>query len=88
MRPRASALPETFLCFHTVFQKIRETLRNFDMSPSLMFCHIAFFLVFLVFSAALHAAPPKEALLIANGKYSHFAGLAHPPRSCFFVMCL
>jgi Tfp pilus assembly protein PilF len=43
-----------------------------------MFCHIAFFLVFLVFSAALHAAPPKEALLIANGKYSHFAGLAHP----------
>jgi formylglycine-generating enzyme required for sulfatase activity len=22
--------------------------------------------------------PPKEALLIANGKYSHFAGLAHP----------
>ena len=31
-----------------------------------------------LFSAALHAAPPKEALLIANGKYSHFAGLAHP----------
>jgi len=30
------------------------------------------------FSAALHAAQPKEALLIANGKYSHFAGLAHP----------
>jgi sulfatase modifying factor 1 len=29
-------------------------------------------------SAALHAALPKEALLIANGKYSHFAGLAHP----------
>ncbi len=24
------------------------------------------------------ATPPKEALLIANGKYSHFAGLAHP----------
>jgi uncharacterized caspase-like protein len=24
------------------------------------------------------AVPPKEALLIANGKYSHFAGLAHP----------
>ena len=43
-----------------------------------MFRRIAFFLVFLVFSAALHAAPPKEALLIANGKYSHFAGLAHP----------
>lgn len=35
------------------------------------------FLLFL--SAALHAAPPKEALLIANGKYSHFAGLAHHP---------
>ena len=34
--------------------------------------------VMLVFSAALHAAPPKEALLIANGKYSHFSGLAHP----------
>ncbi len=31
-----------------------------------------------LFSAALHAAPPKEALLIANGKYSHFAGLANP----------
>jgi formylglycine-generating enzyme required for sulfatase activity len=66
------------LCFHTVFQKIRETLRNFDMTPSLMFRRIAFILVFLAFSAALHAAPPKEALLIANGKYSHFAGLAHP----------
>ena len=33
----------------------------------------------LILSAALHAAPPKEALLIANGKYYHFAGLAHPP---------
>jgi hypothetical protein len=43
-----------------------------------MFRHIAFFLVFMVFSAALHAAPPKEALLIANGKYSHFAGVANP----------
>ena len=43
-----------------------------------MFRRIAFFLVFLLFSAALHAAQPKEALLIANGKYSHFAGLAHP----------
>jgi formylglycine-generating enzyme required for sulfatase activity len=43
-----------------------------------MFRHISFFLVFLVSSAALHAAQPKEALLIANGKYSHFAGLAHP----------
>ena len=43
-----------------------------------MFRRIAFFLVFLVFSAALHAAQPKEALLIANGKYSHFAGLANP----------
>jgi sulfatase modifying factor 1 len=40
----------------------------------------AFFLLTFSFllSAALHAAPPKEALLIANGKYSHFAGLAHP----------
>jgi TPR repeat protein len=43
-----------------------------------MFRRIAFFLVFLLFSAVLHAAQPKEALLIANGKYSHFAGLAHP----------
>jgi sulfatase modifying factor 1 len=42
--------------------------------------HTSYFalLAFLVFSAALHAAPPKEALLIANGKYSHFAGLANP----------
>jgi sulfatase modifying factor 1 len=42
--------------------------------------HTSYFahLAFLVFSAALHAAQPKEALLIANGKYSHFAGLANP----------
>ena len=78
VRPRASALLETFLCFHTVFQKICETLPNFDISPSLMFHRIAFILVFLVFSTDLHAAQPKEALLIANGKYSHFAGLANP----------
>lgn len=36
-------------------------------------------LAFLFISVSLHAASPKEALLIANGKYSHFAGLAHPP---------
>jgi hypothetical protein len=34
--------------------------------------------IVLTFSFLLHAAPPKEALLIANGKYSHFAGLANP----------
>ena len=35
--------------------------------------------LFLLFSAAaMGAIPPKEALLIANGKYSHFAGLSHP----------
>ena len=28
--------------------------------------------------AEVSTKPPKEALLIANGKYSHFAGLAHP----------
>ena len=28
--------------------------------------------------AEVSTRPPKEALLIANGKYSHFAGLAHP----------
>ena len=43
-----------------------------------MFCRLGCFLALLVFSVALHAAPQKEALLIANGKYSHFAGLAHP----------
>ncbi|NBS77574.1 MAG: caspase family protein, partial [Betaproteobacteria bacterium] len=43
-----------------------------------MFRRIACLLALLVFSAVVHAAPPKEALLIANGKYSHFAGLAHP----------
>ena len=37
-----------------------------------------YFLVYLVLSVSAIAAPPKEALLIANGKYSHFAGLAHP----------
>lgn len=37
------------------------------------------FLALLAFcSTAMGAVPPKEALLIANGKYSHFAGLAHP----------
>jgi formylglycine-generating enzyme required for sulfatase activity len=47
--------------------------------------HISYFplpalssLILLTFSFLLHAAQPKEALLIANGKYSHFAGLAHP----------
>lgn len=34
--------------------------------------------ILLTFSFLLHAAQPKEALLIANGKYSHFAGLANP----------
>jgi TPR repeat protein len=42
--------------------------------------HSAFRLLTFSFllSSVLHAAQPKEALLIANGKYSHFAGLAHP----------
>ena len=43
-----------------------------------MFCRLVCFLALLAFSVALYAAPQKEALLIANGKYSHFAGLAHP----------
>lgn len=34
--------------------------------------------ILLTFSFLLHASQPKEALLIANGKYSHFAGLANP----------
>jgi hypothetical protein len=38
----------------------------------------AFLLILLCSSAAVFAAQPKEALLIANGKYSHFAGLANP----------
>jgi hypothetical protein len=29
-------------------------------------------------ATAMGAIAPKEALLIANGKYSHFAGFAHP----------
>ncbi len=37
-----------------------------------------FLLILLCLSAAVFAAQPKEALLIANGKYSHFAGLANP----------
>jgi TPR repeat protein len=37
----------------------------------------AFFLLTFCLTA-MGATPPKEALLIANGKYSHFAGLAHP----------
>jgi len=43
-----------------------------------MFRRIACLLALLVFSAVAHAAPPKEALLIANGKYAHFAGLGNP----------
>jgi formylglycine-generating enzyme required for sulfatase activity len=39
---------------------------------------IARLLLFLGLAVAAQAAAPKEALLIANGKYSHFAGLAHP----------
>lgn len=31
-----------------------------------------------VLNGLIHAAPPKEALLIANGKYSHIPSLAHP----------
>ena len=46
--------------------------------PIALKSHNAFLLILLCFSAALHAAPPKEALLIANGKYSHFTGLANP----------
>ncbi len=46
--------------------------------PFTLKSHNAFLLILLCFSAAVFAAPPKEALLIANGKYSHFAGLAHP----------
>jgi hypothetical protein len=56
--------------------------------PFALKSHNTVLLILLCFSAALHAAQPKQALLIGNGKYSHFAGLAHPPRSCFFVMCL
>ena len=43
-----------------------------------MFRRIACLLALLVFSAVAHAAPPKEALLIANGKYAHFSGLGNP----------
>jgi peptidyl-prolyl cis-trans isomerase C len=55
-------------------------MRNHTDSCSLARFGIAgFFLALLVFSSpAMGATPPKEALLIANGKYSHFAGLAHP----------
>ena len=38
----------------------------------------AFLLMLLCFSAAVFAAQPKEALLIANGKYSHFPNLENP----------
>jgi hypothetical protein len=39
-----------------------------------------YFLPLILFfcASAMGATPPKEALLIANGKYTHFAGLAHP----------
>jgi hypothetical protein len=40
--------------------------------------HTSAFLLFTFCLTAIGATPPKEALLIANGKYSHFAGLAHP----------
>jgi len=46
--------------------------------PFALKSHNTFLLILFCFSAAVFAAQPKEALLIANGKYSHFAGLAHP----------
>jgi TPR repeat protein len=42
------------------------------------FFHTSAFILLTFCLTAMGAAPPKEALLIANGKYSHFAGLAHP----------
>jgi formylglycine-generating enzyme required for sulfatase activity len=42
------------------------------------FFHTSAFILLTFCLTANGAAPPKEALLIANGKYSHFAGLAHP----------
>ena len=55
-----------------------QALSSFILHPS-YFPHLALSsFILLTFSFFLHAAPPKEALLIANGKYSHFAGLAHP----------
>ena len=46
------------------------------MSP--MFRRIACLLALFGFSAVGHGAQPKEALLIANGKYAHFSGLGNP----------
>jgi formylglycine-generating enzyme required for sulfatase activity len=42
------------------------------------FFHTSAFILLTFCLTAMGATPPKEALLIANGKYSHFAGLAHP----------
>ena len=56
--------------------EIAKTIQN--AYRSLVLSRTVCLLVFLGVSAALEAMPPKEALLIANGKYSHFAGLAHP----------
>ena len=39
---------------------------------------IAWLFALVVCSEVLHAAAPKEALLIANGNYAHFPGLANP----------
>ena len=43
-----------------------------------MFRRIACLLALFGFSAVGHGAQPKEALLIANGKYAHFSGLGNP----------
>jgi thiol-disulfide isomerase/thioredoxin len=48
------------------------------MNSSSMLRSIVGFVPILFQSAMLQGATPKEALLIGNGKYSHFAGLAHP----------
>jgi formylglycine-generating enzyme required for sulfatase activity len=42
------------------------------------FFHTSAFILLTFCLTAMGATTPKEALLIANGKYSHFAGLAHP----------
>lgn len=52
--------------------------KKHGMDPVFRPYFIHFLFLPILFSTVLHALPPKEALLIANGTYSHFGSFAHP----------
>jgi len=55
-----------------------DNVNSFRIDSSFKFRCIVWFIVWWFLITVLEGATPKEALLIANGKYSHLVGLAHP----------